>query len=57
MRVEEIPRHQIHKLIRDYPTGPTHQNEDHTSFSPHTNVDATPLCDVVVTVSYIGVIM
>ena len=33
--IPRIPRHQSHKLIRDYLTGPTHQNEDHTYSSPH----------------------
>ena len=33
--IPSIPRRQSHKFIRDYPSGPTHQNEDHTSSSPH----------------------
>ena len=34
-KIPSIPRRQSHKFIRDYPSGPTHQNEDHTSSSPH----------------------
>ena len=33
--IPSIPRRQSHKFIRDYPSGPTHQNEDHTTSSPH----------------------
>ena len=30
-----IPRRHSNKFIRDYPSGPTYQNDDHTSSSPH----------------------
>ena len=35
VEIPSIPRRQSQQFIRDYRSGPTHQNEDHTSSSPH----------------------